>query len=74
MTDLTDTAFSASDSEFASPGYAQVDANSIFAIAHVSFLVHATAVDGDRGLIFGGGTSLSDVNGDPSRSPRTTGS
>jgi len=59
------TAFQAADSEFGSLGYVQIDPGVKFGIAHVSFLVDPGAALGERGLILGAGTSLSDINGDP---------
>jgi hypothetical protein len=60
------TSFTASDAEFSSLGFAQIDPGTILGIAHVSYAVDATAPVGDRGLNFGvDGTSLSDINGLP---------
>ena len=43
------TAFLASDSEFASPGFAEIGPGMSFGIAHVSFTVDPNAASGDRG-------------------------
>jgi PEP-CTERM motif len=59
------TAFLTSDSEFASPGFAEIAPGKSFGIAHVSFSVGPNAASGDRGLILGAGTSLSDIAGAP---------
>ncbi|WP_165230651.1 PEP-CTERM sorting domain-containing protein [Aquisphaera insulae] len=59
------TAFRASDSEFGSLGYVQIDLGVTFGIAHVSFMVDPGTVLGERGLIFGAGTTLSDIDGAP---------
>ena len=59
------TAFFASDAEFASPGFAEIAPGMSFGVAHVSFTVDPSAASGDRGLILGAGTSLSDIGGGP---------
>jgi hypothetical protein len=55
--------FLASDAEFAGPGYAEVGPGGLFGIAHVSFTVDADAAPGDRSLVVGAGSSLSDEAG-----------
>ena len=55
------TAILASDSEFAGPGFAEIGPGMSFGIAHVSFTVDSAAEAGDRALVLGAGTSLSDV-------------
>jgi hypothetical protein len=45
-------------------GYAQIDSGVTFGIAHVSFMVDPSAAIGERGLMVGAGTTLSDINGD----------
>jgi hypothetical protein len=55
------TAFLASDSEFASPGFAEIGPGMTFGLAHVSFTIDRSAEPGDRALVLGAGTSLSDV-------------
>jgi len=57
--------FLTSDSEFASPGFAKIGPGMSFGIAHVSFTVGPNAQTGDRALVLGAGTSLSDVSGAP---------
>jgi hypothetical protein len=58
-------AFLTSDSEFASPGFATIGPGMSFGIAHVSFTVDSSAQTGDRALVLGAGTSLSDIAGAP---------
>ena len=58
-------AFLASDSEFASPGFAEIGPGMSFGIAHVSFTVEPGAESGDRALVLCPGTSLSDAAGLP---------
>jgi hypothetical protein len=58
------TQFTASDSEFAAPGFRTVSPGETFGLAHVSYAVSPTSPGGTDTLAFGSpATSLSDING-----------
>ena len=59
------TQFTASDSEFAAPGFRTVNPGDVFGLAHVSYSVSATTANGIDSLTITPGptTSLSDENG-----------
>jgi hypothetical protein len=61
------TQFTASDSEFAAPGFRTVNPGDVFGLAHVSYSVSATTANGIDSLTItvGPTTSLSDENGNP---------
>ncbi|MFO0960934.1 MAG: PEP-CTERM sorting domain-containing protein [Isosphaeraceae bacterium] len=56
------TNFLASDSEFGGAGYVQISPGTPRGIAHVTYAVNSAASLGNRSLILGAGTSLSDIN------------
>jgi hypothetical protein len=57
------TMFTASDAEFASPGYRTVNPGDTFGLAHVSFAVSAGFIGTDTITLDSSTTSLSDPNG-----------
>jgi hypothetical protein len=57
------TMFTASDSEFASPGFRTVNPGDTFGLAHVSFAVSAGFIGTDTIALDSSTTSLSDPNG-----------
>jgi hypothetical protein len=58
------TQFTASDSEFAAPGFRTVNPGDTFGLAHVSFSVSATTAGGTDAIVLDSlATSLSDING-----------
>lgn len=59
------TSFTASDSEFAVPGFRTINPGEVFGLAHVSYAVDTTATPGTRDLLIDVGTSLADAAGDP---------
>lgn len=60
------THFTASDTEFAAPGFRTVSSGAMFGLAHVDYSVASNASVGSVGsLVIGPGTSLSDTTGAP---------
>jgi hypothetical protein len=58
------TQFTASDSEFALPGFRTLNPGDTFGLAHVSFTIDPTTVNGTDTIALGGlSTTLSDANG-----------
>jgi hypothetical protein len=61
--------FISSDAEFGLLGYRQIDPGQSFGVSHVNYAVAAGGKSGDLRLNFGGGTSLSDANGNVIATP-----